>query len=57
MDGYRNRMKEMGQSVPHKRYEDMLLRAVLAEHEGVRIASCENGDFDMADIRHTVSTM
>ncbi|CAM9719821.1 unnamed protein product, partial [Sphacelaria rigidula] len=57
MDGYRDRLEEMGQSVPDERYEDIILRALPAEYERVRIASCERRDLNLSDLRYMVSTM
>ena len=36
MDGYRERLKDMGQPVPDERYEDIILQALPAEYERVR---------------------
>lgn len=57
MDGYRDRLEEMGRPIPHDRYEGIILRALPTEHERVRIARCEKRDFNLADIRHMVRTM
>ncbi|CAN0059930.1 unnamed protein product, partial [Sphacelaria rigidula] len=57
MDGYRDRLEEMGQSVPDERYEDIILPALPAEYDRVRIASCERRDFNLSDLRYMVSTM
>ena len=39
MDGYRERLKDMGQPVLDERYEDIILQALPAEYERVRTAS------------------
>ena len=36
MDGYRERLKDMGQPVPDERYEDIILQALPSEYERVR---------------------
>ena len=36
IDGYRERLKDMGQRVPDERYEDIILQALPAEYERVR---------------------
>ena len=51
MDGYRERLEDMGQSVPDERYEDIILQALPAEYERVRTANYESRDFHLADIR------
>ena len=51
MDGYRERLKDMGQPVPDERYEYIILQALPAEYERVRTASYERRDFHLADIR------
>ncbi|CAN0087585.1 unnamed protein product, partial [Sphacelaria rigidula] len=57
MDGYLDRLDEMGQGIPDERYEDIILRARPAEYERVRVASCERRDFNLTDLRHMISTM
>ena len=57
MDGYRDRLEKIGQSVPDERYEGIILRALPAEYDRVRIASCERRDFNLSDLRYMVSTM
>ena len=57
MDGYRERLKDMGQLVPDERYEHIVLRALPAEYERVRTASCERRDFHLADIRRMMSAL
>ena len=57
MDGYRERLKDMGQPVPDERYEDIILQALPAEYERVRIASYERRDFHLADIRRMMSAL
>ena len=44
MDGYRDRLETMGQPVLDERYEGIILRALSAEYDRVRIASCERRD-------------
>ena len=39
MDGYRERLKDMGQPVPDERYEDIILQALPAKYERVRTTS------------------
>ena len=55
MDGFRERLEDMGQPVPDERYEDIILQALPAEYERVRTASYERRDFHLADIRRMVS--
>ena len=57
MDGYRERLKDMGQPVPDERYEDIILQALPAEYERVRTASYERRDFHLADIRRMMSAL
>ena len=57
MDGYRERLKDMGQPVPEERYEDIILQALPAEYERVRTASYERRDFHLADIRRMMSAL
>ena len=57
MDGYRERLKDMGQPVPDERYEDIILQAPPAEYERVRTASYERRDFHLADIRRMMSAL
>ena len=57
MDGYRERLKDMGQPVPDERYEDIILQALPAEYERVRTASYERRDFHLVDIRRMMSAL
>ena len=57
IDGYRERLKDMGQPLPDERYEDIILQALPAEYERVRTASYERRDFHLADIRHMMSAL
>ena len=57
MDGYRERLKDMGQPVPNERYEDIILQALPAEYERVRAASYERRDIRLADIRCMMSAL
>ena len=57
MDGYRERLKDMGQPVPDERYDDIILRALPAEYEKVRTAGYERRDFHLADIRRMMSAL
>ena len=57
MDKCRDRLEEMGQTIHDERYEDIILQALPAEYERVRIASYEKRDFGLDDIRHMVHTM
>ena len=57
MDGYRERLEDMGQPVPDERYEDIILQALPAEYERVRTASYERRDFPLADIRGMMSAL
>ena len=57
MDGYRERLKDMGQPVPDERYEDTILQALPAEYERVCTASYERRDFHLADIRRMMSAL
>ena len=57
MDGYRERLKDMGQPVSDERYEDIILQALPAEYEWVRTASYERRDFQLAGIRRIMSAL
>ena len=57
MDGYRERLKDMGQPVPDEPYEDIILQALPAEYERARTASHERRDFHLADIRRMMSAL
>ena len=57
MDGFRERLEDMGQTVPDERYEDITLQALPAEYERVRTANYERRDFHLADIRRMMSTL
>ena len=57
MDGFRERLEDMGQPVPDERYEDIILQALPAEYERVRTASYERQDFHLADIRRIMSAL
>ena len=57
LDKCRDRLEEMGQTMHDERYEDIILQALPAEYERVRIASYEKRDFGLDDIRHMVHTM
>ena len=57
MDGFRERLEDMGQPVPDERYEYIILRALPAEYERVRTASYERQDFHLADIRRMMSAL
>ena len=57
MDGFRERLEDMGQPVPDERNEDTILRAIPAEYERVRTASYERRDFHLADIRRMMSAL
>ena len=57
MDGFRERLEDMGQPVPDERYEDIILQAIPAEYERVRTASYERRDFHLADIRRMMSAL
>ena len=57
MNGYRERLEDMGQPVPDERYEDIILQAFPAEYERVRTASYERRDFPLADIRRMMSAL
>ena len=57
MDGFRERLEDMGQPVPDERYEDIILQALPAEYERVRTASSERRDFHLADIRRMMSAL
>ena len=57
MDGYRERLKDMGQPVPDERYEDIILQALPAEYERVRTASYERRGFHLADVRRMMSAL
>ena len=57
MDGFRERLEDMGQPVPDERYEDIILQAIPAEYERVRTASYERRDFHLANIRRMMSAL
>ena len=57
MDGFRERLEDMGQPVPGERYEDIILQALPVEYERVRTASYERRNFYLADIRRTMSAL
>ena len=57
MDGFRERLEDMGQPVPDERYEDIILQAIPIEYERVRTASYERRDFHLADIRRMMSAL
>ena len=57
MDGYRERLEDMGQPVPDERYEYIILQALPAEYERIRTASYERRDFQLADIRRMMSPL
>ena len=57
MDGYRERLKDMGQPVPDERYEYIILQALPAEYERVRTVSYERQDFHLADNRRMMSAL
>ena len=57
MDGYCERLKDMGQPVPDERYEDIIFQALPAEYDRVRTASYERRDFHLADIRRMTSAL
>ena len=57
MDGFRERLEDMGQPVPDERYEDIILQALPAEYERVHTASYERRDFHLADIRRMMSAL
>ena len=45
MDGFRERLEDMGQPVSDERYEEIILQALPGEYERVRTASHEKGVF------------
>ena len=57
MDGFRERLEDMGQTVPDERYEDIILQDLSAEYKRVRTASYERRDFHLADIRRMMSVL
>ena len=57
MDGFRERLDDMGQPVPDERYEDIILQAIPAKYEMVRTTSYERRDFHLADIRRMMITL
>ena len=57
MDGFRERLEDMGQPVPDERYEEIIFQVLPAEYEGVHTASYERRDFHLADIRRMMSAM
>ena len=57
MDGFRERLEDMGQPVPDERYEDIIFQALPAEYERVHTASYEKRDFHLADIQRMMSAL
>ena len=57
MDGFRERLEDMGQPVPDKGYEDIILQAIPAEYGRVRTASYMRRDFYLVDIRRMMSAL
>ena len=57
MDGYRERLEDMGQPVSEERYEDIILQALPAECERVRTASYERRGFHLPDNRRMMSAL
>ena len=57
MDGYRERLENMGQPVPDERYEDIVLQSLPAEYERVRTASYERRDFHLSDIQRMINAL
>ena len=57
MEGFRERLEDIGQPVPDKRYEEIILQALPGEYERVRTASHERRDFHLADIRRVMSAL
>ena len=57
MDGFRERLENMGQPGPDERYEDIILQVLPAEYERVHTASYERRDFHLADIRRMMSAL
>ena len=57
MDGFCERLEDMGQPVPDERYEDIIFQAIPAEYERVRTASYEKRDFHLADIWRMMSAL
>ena len=57
MDGYRERLDDLGQPLPDERYGDIILQAFPTKFERVRTASYERGDFHLADIRGMTSAL
>ena len=45
MDGFRERLEDMGQSVPDERHEDIILQALPAEYEGSAQLATRGGVF------------
>ena len=57
MDGYRERLEDIGQPVPDERYKDIILQALPVEYERVRTDSYERRYFHLADIRRMMSAL
>ena len=57
MDGFRERLENMGQPVPGERYEDIILLSLPAEYERACTASYERRDFHLADIQRMMSAL
>ena len=56
LNGCRDLLEEMVQTVHDERYEDILLHALLAKYERGRNASYEKRNFGLVDIRHIHGT-
>ena len=57
MNGFNERLEDMGQPVPDERYEDVILQTLPAEYERVCTASYERRDFHLADIRRMMNAL
>ena len=57
MDGYRERLEDMGQPVPDERYEDIMPQVLPAEYKRVRTAGYERRDLRLPDIRGMMNAL
>ena len=57
MDGFRECLKDMGQSAPDEQNFDIILQALPTEYERFRTASYKGRDFHLADIRRMMSAL
>ena len=57
MDGFYERLEDIGQPVPDERYEDIVVQALPTDYERVHTARSRRRDFQLADIRGMMSAL